>query len=93
MKLQINSKYKIVNPNPMKNPDHETMEKWHKDPVNWKFGVFYYNPEDKRIFPPKRFKWMGMTINWANTTSVIFLMLFLALFVVLLLYAPIDKKF
>ncbi len=77
----------------MKNPDHETMEQWHKNPNNWKFGVFYYNPEDKRILPPKRIKWMGMTINWANTTSVVITILFLALAFLFILYGPIDKKF
>ncbi|WP_426274738.1 DUF5808 domain-containing protein [Chryseobacterium sp. S-02] len=26
-----------------------------KESSHWKFGLFYYNKEDKRIFPPKRF--------------------------------------
>jgi hypothetical protein len=34
-------------------PCKETLEKWHKDPNNWKLGIFYYNKEDKRILPPK----------------------------------------
>jgi uncharacterized membrane protein len=40
-----------------------------KDP-NWKWGCIYYNPEDKRLFPPKRFG-MGWTPNFANYKSVI----------------------
>ena len=28
--------------------------------------TFYYNPEDERLFPPKRAKWAGWTVNFAN---------------------------
>jgi uncharacterized membrane protein len=51
--------------------DKETLEKWHKDPKNWKLGVFYFNREDKRIFPPKRLSFLGWTINFANPLSVL----------------------
>jgi uncharacterized membrane protein len=55
----------------MKNPpDKETAERWHKDPDNWKMGIFYYNPQDSRIFPPKRTKIMGWTVNFGNPISV-----------------------
>jgi hypothetical protein len=27
-------------------------------PDNWKLGLFYYNKEDKRIFPQK--EWLGL---------------------------------
>ena len=37
----------------MKNPSKEQSETWRKDPNNWKCGVFYYNPEDERLLPPK----------------------------------------
>ncbi|TCN53922.1 DUF5808 domain-containing protein [Flavobacterium circumlabens] len=30
---------------------------------------FYYNPKDKRLFPPKRIKQLGWTINFANLTQ------------------------
>lgn len=40
-----------------------------KEPSHWKFGLFYYNKQDKRIFPPKRFGF-GWTINFANPLSV-----------------------
>jgi uncharacterized membrane protein len=39
-------------------PSKENLDKWHKDPNNWKLGLFYYNKEDKRIFPPK--EWLGL---------------------------------
>jgi uncharacterized membrane protein len=60
----------------MENQDHpskETLEKWHKDPNNWICGIFYYNKEDKRIFPPKRIEWTGWTVNFANPKSVLFM--------------------
>lgn len=37
----------------------------------WKWKIFYYNPEDKRIFPPKRNPWMGWTVNFANPISIL----------------------
>lgn len=63
-------------------PSRETLEKWRRDPNNWKYGFFYFNPEDKRILPPKRTPWMGWTVNFANRNSVlffVFLILFLAI--------------
>ncbi|PIV96327.1 MAG: hypothetical protein COZ16_05955 [Flavobacteriaceae bacterium CG_4_10_14_3_um_filter_31_253] len=52
-------------------PTKELLEQWHKDPKNWKFGIFYFNKDDKRIFPPKRNKYFGWTVNFANLTSII----------------------
>lgn len=40
------------------------------DPSLWKWGLFYYNKNDKRIFPPKRNKHLGWTINFANPYSI-----------------------
>jgi uncharacterized membrane protein len=50
-------------------PSKETLDKWHKDPNNWTLGLFYYNKEDKRIFP-QRMAWAGWTVNFANPISV-----------------------
>lgn len=52
-------------------PDKDTLEKWHKDPNNWKWGIFYYNPKDPRGMVPKKIEWMGWTINFANTKAVV----------------------
>jgi uncharacterized membrane protein len=62
-------------------PSKETLEKWHQDPSNWRLGVFYYNKEDKRIFPPKRFKALGWTVNFANPRSYGFFIIILVLFI------------
>ena len=66
----------------MEKPSKETLEKWNQDPNNWKWGCIYYNKEDQRILPPKRIPWMGWTINFANSKSVV---LFVAILVFCLL--------
>lgn len=40
------------------------------NPKYWKLGIFYFNRNDKRIFPPKRLKLMGWTVNFANPISI-----------------------
>ncbi len=62
-------------------PSSETQERWSKDPNNWIWGLFYYNKEDKRIFPPKRIAWMGFTTNFANTKSVLYMIVFMLFFI------------
>ena len=61
-------------------PSPETYNNWSKDPKNWKFGVFYFNKEDKRIFPPKRIDWMGFTVNFANPKSILAFLIMIAFF-------------
>jgi uncharacterized membrane protein len=36
------------------------------NPDHYKWGIFYYNPEDTRAIVPKRWKWMGWTLNFAS---------------------------
>ena len=57
-------------------PTKEILNAWQDDPANWKWGLFYFNKKDTRIFPPKRIKYLGWTVNFANPWSII---LFLAL--------------
>ena len=57
---------------PSTKPSKETLENWHRDPNNWKWGVFYYNTEDPRLMPPKRIPAMGYTVNFGNKKSVLF---------------------
>ena len=37
-----------------------------QDPTNYKAGIFYFNPKDKRVMVPKRIAMMGWTLNFAN---------------------------
>jgi uncharacterized membrane protein len=43
----------------------------HDDPANWKFGIFYFNKNDKRIVLPKRNGNLGWTLNFANPYSIL----------------------
>ena len=61
-------------------PSEETKNKWKNDPNNWVWGIFYYNKEDQRIFPPKKIEAMGFTTNFANPKSVLALLAILAFF-------------
>ncbi|MCD6089967.1 MAG: hypothetical protein J7J72_00570 [Bacteroidales bacterium] len=36
-----------------------------KNPDNWR-GPFYFNPNDSRIIVPKKYKYMGYTLNFGN---------------------------
>jgi len=36
-----------------------------QDPTNYKAGIFYFNPKDKRVMVPKRIAMMGWTLNFA----------------------------
>ena len=40
------------------------------NPNYWILGLFYFNKNDDRLFPPKRFKYLGWTINFANPYSI-----------------------
>ncbi len=59
-------------------PSKETLDSWHNDPNNWKFGFLYFNPKDKRIFPPKRNERFGWTVNFANPLSILAIILIIA---------------
>lgn len=67
-------------------PTKETLENWHKDPNNWKWGIFYFNKNDQRIFPPKRNKYLGWTVNFANPFSIISLIVLVAIIVLVSRY-------
>lgn len=64
-------------------PDKKTIDLWHKDPKNWKFGIFYFNKRDKRIVLPKRLKLLGWTINFANPVSYLILLAAIMLLVLI----------
>jgi len=47
---------------------------WHRDPENWRFGVFYVNRKDPRVIVPKRDPVMGRTLNFGNPVSYILIL-------------------
>ena len=64
----------------------DTLENWRKDPNNWKWRIFYFNKDDKRIFPPKRNKYLGWTVNFANPISIITLIAITAISIIISRY-------
>jgi len=73
-------------------PSKETLNQWHKDPNNWKLGIFYFNKADKRLLPPKRISYLGWTINFANPYSIMILILILIAVFVLIKLFPDDAQ-
>jgi|GEM_PF-708092 len=69
--------------------DEKLYKLWHDDPKNWKLWIFYYNPRDKRVFPPKRyFPGMGWTVIFANADSVLVMMVMIVLIVLIMNALP-----
>ncbi|MDR2237323.1 MAG: DUF5808 domain-containing protein [Chryseobacterium sp.] len=59
------------------------------DENHWKLGIFYYNKDDKRLFPPKRNQFLGWTVNFANPYSVLAM---ISIIILLILIAQYIKK-
>jgi len=47
----------------------------HENPMNWKWGIFYFNKSDSSIIVPKRHKILGWTLNFAHPVSYVVLLL------------------
>ncbi|WP_163400585.1 DUF5808 domain-containing protein [Flavobacterium fluviatile] len=71
-------------------PSEETKNRWHNNPDNWIWGIFYYNPEDPRLFLPKKIKEFGWTTNFANPNSVFMILLALLLFAITVFFGKIQ---
>lgn len=67
------------------NPDNLTRTE--KDPAHYKWGLFYFNADDPRVILPKRAKWMGWTLNFANLWSYVILVAIIGLALLLGYYA------
>jgi uncharacterized membrane protein len=72
-------------------PTKEISDRWKNDPNNWVWGIFYYNKEDSRIFPPKKIEEMGSTINFANPKSILALIVALAFFGMVMFFISHKK--
>lgn len=59
-------------PNDSKNPE--------QDSSNYIWGIFYCNPKDDRIFPPKKNPLYGITLNFGHPKAYLALFLMLAFF-------------
>jgi uncharacterized membrane protein len=69
-------------------PNKEIYKLWHDDHANWRLGILYYNKKDKRLFPPKRLRGFGWTVNLANPYSYLTLLgIILLILAIGMLYA------
>jgi uncharacterized membrane protein len=50
------------------------------DPLNYKWGVFYFNKYDVRTIVPKRSRVMGWTFNFARWPVYVFISLAIIIF-------------
>ncbi len=58
-------------------------EQQDQNPDNWKYGIFYFNQNDKRLFVPKRNPAFGITVNFANPYSYLLFVLLIIMLVCL----------
>ena len=70
------------------------MEEHHNNPDNnddshWKLGIFYFNPNDKRAFLPKRMG-AGWTLNLANPYVVAFLLAMIIPYIVYVIHMIVS---
>ena len=59
--------------------DEEQNNQWRNDPDNWVLGIFYFNKNDKRLLLPKRNPTFGITVNFANPQTYLFIAAFILL--------------
>ena len=60
--------------------NQETLKEWNENPKYWKWGLFYFNKEDKRLFVSKKTEWMGMTLNFANPKWIFYIIGFICFY-------------
>ena len=54
--------------------DQSDLDRMRNDPNNYKWGIFYFNPQDPRIIVSKRNPGMGFTLNFASPYSYLLIM-------------------
>jgi uncharacterized membrane protein len=54
-----------------------------KDPENYKWGLFYFNPDDLRGVVPKRNRRMGWTLNFAQPLAWVIVLAIIAFAVIM----------
>ena len=60
----------------------EELEDLWRDPRSWRGGVIYFRREDPRVIVPKRTRWTGYTMNFAQPLAAPVLLVILVLVVV-----------
>ena len=57
----------------------EQIEACWRDPSNYKWGGIYYCKADPRAIVPRRFKWMGWTVNFPRPSAIPIMFLLVAI--------------
>ena len=52
----------------------QQFDNMNNDHENYKWGLFYWNPKDTRVFVPKRIRQFGWTLNFANPVSYLIIL-------------------
>ena len=71
-------------------PNQQRFDEWHDDPDNWKWGIFYYNEKDPRVWVPKRIAVFGWTLNFAQSESKF---IFVGLIAIIIIVAILSVTF
>jgi len=70
----------------------EELDRFFEDPLNRRWGVFYYCPSDPRVIAPSHPTWRGYQINFANPKALPVLFLYISLLILpaslALVYGP-----
>jgi uncharacterized membrane protein len=62
-----------------------------KDPYKW--GIFYFNPQDRRVIVPKKMPWTGITVNFANPLSYLIIFCLIAIVKLLVILGAPTSHF
>ncbi len=56
------------------------------NPDNYKFTIFYYNINDRRVIVPKRNRWLGWTLNFGQVNTYLLIASIIIIIVVSKIY-------
>lgn len=51
--------------------DEKDLDEHYRNPKNWKWGMFYHNKADERLFVPKPNPNHGSTVNFAHKLAIL----------------------
>lgn len=63
--------------------EQNELDEMRKNPDNYKWGIFYFNPNDPRCIIPRRNIALGVSLNFANPYSYLIILGFIAFAVIM----------
>ncbi|NOX85742.1 MAG: hypothetical protein GXO86_07235 [Chlorobi bacterium] len=64
-----------------------------RNPDNWKWGIFYFNPKDPRMVVPKQNFLLGGTLNFGNIYTYLILLGIILLILIVSFFHLSGKTF